>query len=341
MQTEFGTVPDRCPICMEKDIKRNVNHDIERYSVACPVCGEYHIDRSPYLYGLDRPETKERAHELSGLIRERCEEARRATQGSSSRIRKRYRDMILHIKSLDPDKIDELLSGVPKTAKEKADRLLQALARNSKHPGAPVRIDPETDYPWAYTEGSRELKVYYLEHLLHRDLISKDGGQYVITVKGWERIEKLAESRAGSRIAFVAMSFDKKDPRLKGLYEEAISKGIKSAGYKPLLVSLEHHNEKICDRIVADIRKSRFLVADFTRHRQNVYFEAGFAMGLGMQVIWLCHKKDIAPRKVHFDTRQYNHIVWEEDKLAELQQRLKERIWATIGVGPIKPPTDS
>jgi len=39
----------------------------------------------------------------------------------------------------------------------------------------------------------------------------------------------------------------------------------------------------------------------------------------------------------HFNTRQYNFIVWEADKLSELTTALKNRIEATIGRGPVQP----
>ena len=38
------------------------------------------------------------------------------------------------------------------------------------------------------------------------------------------------------------------------------------------------------------IRKSKFLIADFTGQRGGVYYEAGFAYGLGLPVIWTCRK---------------------------------------------------
>ena len=60
----------------------------------------------------------------------------------------------------------------------------------------------------------------------------------------------------------------------------------------------------------ARIKRSRFLVADVTGGRQGVYFEGGFAKGLGLPVIWTCsHGTDAELKKwMHFDTRQYNHI---------------------------------
>ncbi len=113
----------------------------------------------------------------------------------------------------------------------------------------------------------------------------------------------------------------------------AIEAGIRSSGYEPLRIDRKEHNNKIDDEIVAGIRRSKFLVADFTGHRGGVYFETGFATGLGLPVIWLCRQDEL--EKTHFDTRQYNFIVWEADKLAELSKALQNRIEATIGYGPL------
>jgi nucleoside 2-deoxyribosyltransferase len=129
------------------------------------------------------------------------------------------------------------------------------------------------------------------------------------------------------------MWFDKSiDPAWK-----AIEAGIRNAGYEPLRIDRKEHNNKIDDEIVAGIRRSKFLVADFTNHRGGVYFEAGLAMGLGLPVIWLCRQDDL--EHAHFDTRQYNHIPWEIGKLDELSKSLKNRIEATIGTGPLQPVT--
>ena len=54
--------------------------------------------------------------------------------------------------------------------------------------------------------------------------------------------------------------------------------------------------------------------------RGGVYYEAGFAQGLGLPVIWTCRKDMID--YVHFDTRHCAHIDWEapdelKDKLSE------------------------
>ena len=86
--------------------------------------------------------------------------------------------------------------------------------------------------------------------------------------------------------------------------------------------------------IIARIKESRFVVADVTEHRNGVYFEGGFAMGMGLPVIWMCHEGDM--KNAHFDTRQLNHIVWTDD-IPKLRKDLANRILATIGKGPIRP----
>ena len=77
---------------------------------------------------------------------------------------------------------------------------------------------------------------------------------------------------------------------------------------------------------------SLILPKERTGARGGVYYEAGFAHGFGIEVIFTC--REDALKHVHFDTRQYNHIVWETPK--ELRQRLAARISAVIGDGPRK-----
>ncbi|MHC4124718.1 MAG: nucleoside 2-deoxyribosyltransferase, partial [Planctomycetota bacterium] len=60
--------------------------------------------------------------------------------------------------------------------------------------------------------------------------------------------------------------------------------------------------------------------------RGGVYFEAGFAKGLGREVIFTVKEDDV--EKLHFDTRQYNHIVY--DSPEDLYEKLYNRICATI-----------
>jgi nucleoside 2-deoxyribosyltransferase len=109
-------------------------------------------------------------------------------------------------------------------------------------------------------------------------------------------------------------------------YEKGIAPALEQAGYQPTRIDLQEHNDKIDDRIIAEIRRCGLLIADFTGQRGGVYFEAGFAMGLGLPVIWTCRSDDVGD--LHFDTRQYNHIVWDDPQ--DLKNKLLNRILATL-----------
>lgn len=107
-------------------------------------------------------------------------------------------------------------------------------------------------------------------------------------------------------------------------WAEGIAPAIEGCYFRPVRIDKEDFLGKICDEIIAEIRQSRFLVADFTGQRGGVYYEAGFAHGLGIPVIFVVRKNEVG--KLHFDTRQFNHIVYETPE--ELKERLTQRIRA-------------
>jgi nucleoside 2-deoxyribosyltransferase len=118
-------------------------------------------------------------------------------------------------------------------------------------------------------------------------------------------------------------------PELHEAFELGLAKAVSDCGYFPFRIDKKEHANKIDDEIIAEIRKSRFLIVDFTGHRGGAYFEAGFAMGIGLPIIWTCRKDHMA--ELHFDIHQYNCIDW--STIAELRQRLAHRIEAWIGRG--------
>lgn len=149
-----------------------------------------------------------------------------------------------------------------------------------------------------------------------------------LTPPGYAYLESLRQAVHDSQIGFCAMWFD---PALNDLWLKALEPAIRLAGYEPKRIDKHEHNNKIDDEIIAMIRRSRFVVADFTGQRGGVYFEAGFAKGLNMEVIWTCRAD--ALNEVHFDTRQYNFTKWDMTNLEDFKVKLQNRIEATIGKG--------
>lgn len=127
-----------------------------------------------------------------------------------------------------------------------------------------------------------------------------------------------------SRDCFVAMWFD---ASMEETYQVGVYTPLKSLGYNPIRIDKKEHNDRIDQQIFDEIRKSRFVVSDITGHRGGVYYEAGFASGLGLPVIQTCKESDFNNR--HFDVFTINTIVYKTNE--ELATRLRQRVIETIG----------
>jgi nucleoside 2-deoxyribosyltransferase len=257
------------------------------------------------------------------------------------------------------------------TVEEKAARLLLALAREYPQPGmwipdpaprivatvnalathANEKVFPDDAVPdyatflkWLSISAANDagelrwlMKKVLAEHQFldstgHKEVFDHKGySLLLLTARGWAEVERMRSANRESNFAFVAMSF--RDD-FKDLYLHSIEPGIKAAGFEALRVDQKEHNNRIDDEIIASIRTSRFLVADFSVDRGGIYFEAGYALGFGLPVIWLVQES--AKDSIHFDNRQYNFIRWNSDDYAALRAALRNRIEATIGRGPAR-----
>ncbi len=125
------------------------------------------------------------------------------------------------------------------------------------------------------------------------------------------------------------------DSLMDDAYENGIKLAIEACGYRCMRIDKKDGVDKIDDATIAEIRQSRFLIADFTQEgdkaRGGVYFETGFALGLGLRVVYSC-REDVFDN-LHFDTRQYFHVPWNTPE--ELQAGLKKQILARVGQGPL------
>ena len=224
----------------------------------------------------------------------------------------------------------------PLTVSERADRLLGFIAEQSGIVGTNVDVPPDDPATLAWSESISGYEVFFLLQYLEernwiKGIFTLDGYfSGMVTVEGYGRIADQATNVDSSQ-AFVAMWFD---DSMNEACQNGIEPGIEDAGYKPFRVDRKEHINKIEDEIIAEIRRSRFIVADFTQGdsgpRGGVYYEAGFAHGLGLSVIFTCKEGDVD--KLHFDTNHYNHIVWSTPE--DLREKLRNRILAVIGEGP-------
>jgi hypothetical protein len=229
------------------------------------------------------------------------------------------------------DNIANLLKIKTPSFHERADKLLMAIERKTESTGQFIEQE-KLWLSYAWCSNGEELSEL-LRFLVTKQRLSKINNvdSYKIDFDGWEHLENIKKINADSQQGFVAMWFD---DSMQTVFDSSIAPGILDAGYKPHRVDLREHNDKIDDEIITQIRRSRFVISDFTGHRGGVYFEAGFAKGLGLEVFWTCRKDDVD--NLHFDIRQYNCIDWEPDKLPEFRNRITNRIESVLGRGNYK-----
>lgn len=302
-----------CPICKleAKDVR--VWDYGERLTLECARCGKFTITGTAAAIA----EKKELGPKLSAWIRERSE-------------------TVSEVPEINSKTLEEVEAALPNyRVAEKQLLLLRALERRTKFPGHEIDVMPHLDFPIAWAAGEDEFR-YLLRSLIERKLVRRTDGpsdlsdsfifKFEITAGGWSFLDEHERPSVISDQVFVAMSFAHE---LKAAWENGIKAAVTRAGFRPYRVDAEPHIERIDTKIITEIRNSRFLVADVTLQRPGVYFEAGYALGLGLPVFWCVRNDDL--KNVHFDTRQYNHIVWENEQ--HLAEQLHLFVTAIIGKG--------
>jgi hypothetical protein len=269
---------------------------------------------------------------------------------------------------VDSGYIDRAVESSGPTFEQAANDMLSAIRRRSTRLGEPVviydtskpdRVEQELctigcietrQNNENMNQGSAKQQVqFYIDYMHEQGLIKKtlgEGGNSAvkITPAGVIHLERLQTKIAQSQQAFVAMWFG---AEMGEIWQDGFEPGIRAAGYAPMRIDQHTHQNRIDDEIIAQIRRSKFVVSDFTTGHVNtanggtelvprggVYFEAGFALGLGIPVIWTIRANQI--NGLHFDTRQYPHILWTD--AVDLRAQLQARIVALIGQGPLPTP---
>jgi hypothetical protein len=308
---------EACPLCglknpaVEPDYRRSILY------ITCNRCKKYQISEEVQI-GMPNLQNNYR---LSGVVRTRYEYTNQEQLITT--------DNFQSFESAAPDDQD-----VP----SKVRYLIRFLAYKSTSPGDFVNLSWLNDTPVCFATNIEEMNFYahYLENSGFVQIKERTsaGISLRLTPSGWEESRRIPTLQ--SENVFVAMSFSKEGMNvdmLKKAYEEAIKPALEEdTDYHAIRLDYEEFLGDIVDEIIARIKESRFVVADVTEHKNGVYFEGGYAMGMNMPVIWMCHDSDL--KQAHFDTSHLNHIVWKEPD--DLRKKLANRILATIGRGPRK-----
>lgn len=293
-----------CPICRTPEAQEQPGRAGGGTAFNCIRCGQYVISGTAFEVMKSVP--NEERWKVSAWVRER-------------------RSGLINSQDIESARI----TTVPGLL-QRATKMLRELDRQNPHGREFTTADVVqrlVAVGWNRDPGETR---YMLHDVLEHELgyVKKVIAEFMrLTAKGQLALEGVANQE--TQVGFCAMWFG---DEVRPLWTSVIEPAIRLAGYEPLRIDAKPHNGKIDDEIMASIRGARFVVADFTGNRGGVYYEAGFAHGLGLPVIFMCREGD----DLHFDIRQYNCIFWKSDQLDEAKTRLTNRIKATLGQGPLK-----
>lgn len=295
----------KCPVCKEtvSRITRVLNKD--SFYITCFLCGEYETT-SEFIKLTNDELLHGKRFILSGILR------------NTFRNGKIELVMLKNYESIIES------ANLPKNPIETIERILLFIYEKMgyKSISEVVKISIEKDFPIFYLKSKTDFDCYLNEMKILGYIIG-DNQNLKITLNGWKKIEELNKFKTDSDQAFVAMRFHES---MNNAYKLGIEPALIETGFHPYRVDIDLTVKKIDDSIIAEIRRSGLLIADFTENRPAVYFEAGFAMGLGVPIIWTC--RDDCVKDLCFDTRQYPHIKWKKE--SELKEQLVNRIEANF-----------
>lgn len=223
---------------------------------------------------------------------------------------------------LENEKLEMIIKDavIPRTPFDKINTLIKWLHSLQDFEGSSINFDYTEDLEdianRLYFKNYHEMSFYLFTlknqgHIIGIETTSKNGKGLIdikLTYSGLTKVAELNESGNESNKCFIAMSFssDLNETR------DSIKLAVVQSGFIPILIDEIPipSDVTINDALIAEIKKCKFMVADFTQHRHGVYFEAGFALGLKRQVIYLCHQDDFS--NTHFDTNHYPHIIYSD-----------------------------
>jgi len=281
----------------------------------CPRCGEFRFNalaglRADLAWFSDGQ--RDQIVRLSGWVRE---------QNAAG-----------YVPTLTDDEVTRIIAIPPPDLKTRAMIALREISqiKNVTNRGVILLSNKMAADPallgatYCYSKEDFDVLLRILE--LH-NFITDAGAGYALSVEGILAAEKMAASGGEFAQGFVAMWFD---PQLNAAWTNGFDPAIRAAGYRPFRIDQKHYVGGITDEIISEIRRSRFVVTDYTEQVNGVYFEAGFALGLGLTVIPTCREDQIA--KLHFDIRHLNTLPWKQPE--DLASNLSKRIVAILGAGP-------
>ena len=232
-----------------------------------------------------------------------------------------------------------------------AEKFIQYVGDNTTDNGEPLmlgRIAEAVGYEGDLDAESRKAWSLVVEPLKEHGLVkvgpSEKANDYIdgkerfccsleLTGKGWEVYRKLPNTNHDDLpYGFIAMPFG--EPELSDIVL-LLKREIKQRLNYGLVDLNDTSKAGVIDNHLREqIQGASFVLAELTHGNHGAYWEAGYAEGKEIPVIYICERTafEDEKRKTHFDVNHCTTEIWEKDKLdtfvdellQTLQRSLKE-----------------
>jgi hypothetical protein len=306
----------KCLICQSE--LNNAITNVEPHLFDCPKCGRFRLEY-------------EAVSDLPFYLKSK----KNAAQIISHVLRK------MQAKENKPLISTELLSSIldqvePPKPNEQLDYFIDWLGANQESPGHAVEIKDELD---AVIGARDKLDVgFVVEYAIESGLVEGKVVRSVsndpvflpvhLTFKGWDYWQQLRKGAISGNRAFMAMPFN--DPLLDDFFENYLKHAVGETGFDLRRLDDQQKAGLIDDHLRVEIRQSKLLIAELTNNNNGAYWEAGYAEGLGIPVIYTCNKNFFDSHKTHFDTNHHLTIIWDSNDIQGAMKKLKDTIRATL-----------
>ncbi|MHC4169624.1 MAG: hypothetical protein ACYSWQ_21985 [Planctomycetota bacterium] len=289
----------------------------------CKRCGDFKVFDGPrrFLPNLLKGEVK-KASVLSHWIRTKHEEIKKSPPDEQF-----CPDVII----VDTKLVDAIMKRPPPSPAEQADNLIRWLGESGQSYGEYLSLEAANDLSIIGSATGQEF-MWVSRHLSDSGLIkgsfTTTGVNVMLSFEGWQYYEQLKSGDTAGQKAFMAMEYG--NVELDKIVDEVLRPAVKQTGFDLFKLVDRPRAGSIDDRLRIEIQTSRFLIADLTHENAGAYWEAGYAEGLGKQVIYTCEKEKFEEQKTHFDTNHHLTVVWDADNPHEAAEALKATIRATL-----------
>lgn len=321
---------NKCPICGELNCEIWVKdiHD-PFYYYDCKNCGGFFVpDAHRTIYDYEGVKNKFNLQHLQSYLFYHKSHLRPVIC-EKEYFNKHITDEFVQIYNITPEMVE---SWYPKNFAEKIDLIVLKLGELSTYDRDYVKVFDLANKLFFLSPNKskniadgcdKTVQIQYIVDYLEKEnyLADEGNGFFQLTHKALERIYELQKNQTNNKNVFVAMKFGEETKELR----EKIKEGLKEFNVR-IMDEIEH-NHQIIPEMLYEIRNSRFVIAELSHHNNGAYYEAGYALGLGKEVIHICDKKELKSG-LHFDVAQVNTIFY--DSIDEIPEKLRKRIEATI-----------